>query len=74
MTSSSKKKKGKQRKAAKSQAMVNYGVSSSRELAAKVEAEAKFVEEVGRGRGLQTKGLSVVRYESKLDPNIVWYD
>ncbi len=32
---SPKKKKGQQRKAAKSQAMANYGVSSNRELAAK---------------------------------------
>ena len=56
---SPKKKKGQQRKAAKSRAMANYGVSSSRELAAKVEAEAKFVEGVGRGRDLQTRGLSV---------------
>ena len=56
---SPKKKKGQQRKAAKNQAMANYGVSSSRELAAKVEAEAKFVEDVGRARDIQTKGLSV---------------
>ena len=56
---SPKKKKGQQRKAAKNQAMADYGVSSNRELAAKVEAEAKFVEDVGRARDLQTRGLAV---------------
>jgi len=39
--------------------MANYGVSSNRELAAKVEAEAKFVQEVGRAFDLQTKGLTM---------------
>ena len=56
---SPKKKKGQQRKAAKNQAMADYGVSSNRELAAKVEAEAKFVEHVEKARVLQTRGLAV---------------
>ena len=55
---SPKKKKGQQRKAAKSQAMANYGASSNRELAAKVEAETKFVGDVGRARNVQTRGLT----------------
>jgi len=71
---SPKKKKGQQRKAAKSQAMANYGVSSGRELAAKVEAEAKFVEDVGRARHLQTEGLSVdISDMNQLDHNPIWY-
>jgi len=56
---SPKKKKGQQRKAAKNQAMANYGVSSSRELAAKIEAETKFVEDVGKARNVQTRGLTL---------------
>jgi len=56
---SPKKKKGQQRKAAKNQAMADYGASSNRELAAKVEAEAKFVENVGRARNVQMRGLTL---------------
>ena len=70
---SSKKKKGQQRKAAKSQAMANYGVSSSRELAAKIEVEAKFIEGVAGARDLPTRGLSVEydKHSSKLVPGQV---
>jgi len=75
MVHNKKKKRGQQRKAAKSQAMANYGVSSNRELAAKVEVEAKFIEGVLRARDLPTRGLSVEydydKQSSKLVPGQV---